>query len=39
VVLGSILACAALVAVIIRHTFDGTGLIILGSRLRFKVWV
>jgi len=38
VVLGSLLTFAALVAVIMRHTFDGTGLILLCSCLRFRVW-
>jgi len=27
------------VAVVMRHTFDGTGLILLCSWLRFRVWV
>jgi len=39
VVLGPTLAFAALMAVVMRHTFDGTGLIILCSCLRFRVWV
>ena len=38
VVLGSTLAFAALMAVVMRHTFDGTGLILLCSSLRFRVW-
>ena len=37
--MGAILAFAALVAVIMRHTYDGTGLILLCSCLRFRVWV
>jgi len=32
-------AAFALVSVVIRHTFDGTGLILLCSCLRFRVWV
>jgi len=38
VVLGSTLAFAALVAVVMRHTFewDGTGLMLLYSCLRFR---
>jgi len=28
-----------LVAVVMRHTFYGTGLILLCSCLRFRVWV
>jgi len=36
VVLGSILAFAALVAVLMRHTFIGTGLMLLHSCLRFR---
>jgi len=39
VVLGSTLAFAAVVAVVMRHTFDGAGLIFLCSCLRFGVWV
>jgi len=39
VVLGSTLAFAALVAVVMRHTFDGAGLIFLCSCLRFRVRV
>ena len=35
---GSALAFAALVAVVMRHTFDKTGLILLCSCLRFWVW-
>jgi len=40
-VLGLALAFAAfaLVAVVMCHTFDGTGLILLCSFLRFRVWV
>jgi len=39
VVLGSTLASAALMAVdlVMRHTFDGTGFILLCSCLRFRV--
>ena len=37
--LGSTLVFAALVVVVMRHTFDGTGLSILCSFLRFRVWV
>jgi len=29
---------AALMAVVMRHAFDGTGLIFLCSCLRFRVW-
>ena len=36
---GSTLAFATMVAVVMRHTFDGTGLILLSSCLRFSVWV
>jgi len=39
VVLGSTLAFAALAAVVMRQTFVGTGLILLCSCLRFRVWV
>ena len=41
VLLGSTLALAAfaLVTVVMRHTFDGTGLILLCSCLHFRVWV
>jgi len=39
VVLGSTLAFAAVVAVVMRHSFDGAGLIFLCSCLRFRVWV
>jgi len=39
VVLGSTLAFAALVSVVMRHTFDGAGLTFLYSWLRFRVWV
>jgi len=39
VVQGSALAFAALVAVVMRHTFDVDGLIFLCSCLRFRVWV
>ena len=39
VVLSSTLAFAALVAVVIRYTFCGAGLIFLCSCLRFRVWV
>jgi len=35
VVLGSTLAFTALVALVMRHTFDGTGLILLCSCLGF----
>ena len=35
---GSALAFAALVAVVTRHAFDGSGLIFLCSCLRFRVW-
>jgi len=40
-VLGSTIAFAAfaLVAVVMCHTFDWTGLILLCSFLRFRVWV
>jgi len=38
VVLGSNFAFADLVAVVMRHTFDGTGLNLLCSCLRFRVW-
>jgi len=37
VMLGSTLAYAALVAVVMRHTFDGTSLILWCSCLRFRV--
>jgi len=39
VVVGSTLAFAALVAEVMRRIFDGTGLILLCSCLRFSVWV
>jgi len=41
VVLGSTLTFAAfaLVALVMRHTFHGTGLILLCSCLRLRVWV
>ena len=39
VMLGSTLAFAALVEVVMRHTFDGADLILLCSCLRFRVWV
>jgi len=35
---GSTLVFAALMGVVMRHPFDGTGLILLCSCLRFRVW-
>jgi len=37
-VLGWTLAFAAVVAVVMRHTFNGAGLILLCSCLPFRVW-